>query len=138
MTFQQVVDTFRDAALVVSPTGSFIYGRGSDAANISELPYPRIHLLPFTQTRDPLELQKRTTEILMAFVKLDTGENDVAEREQIGADMEALCSEYLAELITTNEATVQFDSIKTEQLFNVYEGVSGYSLQLTIVTIDEC
>jgi hypothetical protein len=120
----------------VNATGTFINGRNSDAANIPDAPYPRIHFYPFIQTRSPLDLQQRTSTILMAFVKADTGNNDVLEREEIIGEMGILCDTFVDELESAN--TLQFESVRTEPLFNVLDGVSGFSLELTIVSIAGC
>lgn len=138
MTFQQVLDMVRDAAKAANPTGTFIHGRNSDAANASDLPYPRIHLYPFTQTRDPLEDEKRTTDLLFSFVKQDTGQQDEAERETIISEMDTLVDLFITQLVTDNENDVEFSAIKTEPQYQILEGVSGYTLSLTIKTQVAC
>lgn len=138
MEYLQIIDMLRDTAIAVNPTGSFIHGRNSDAANAPERPYPRIHLYPFTQERDPIDLEKRTTSILMAFVRADTGDNDVAEREVTIDAMSTLCNEFIDRLIEDYDTSVQFASVRTEPLYNVLEGVSGYSLAISLVTIGGC
>lgn len=138
MTFSQVVDAIRNAAETVNPTGTFVVGRNSDAANSSDLPYPRIHLYPFIQERDPLEDEKRTSNLLLSFVELDTGEQDTEERETIIANMDTLLDAFLAQLIEDNENSMEFTQIRTEPQFQILEGVSGYSLQLNIKTQVEC
>jgi hypothetical protein len=74
----------------------------------------------------------------MAFVKADTGDNDVNEREAIIAEMDALCNAFIDELIEANSDAVQFDSVRTEPQYNVLEGVSGFSLSINMVTVAGC
>ena len=138
MDYQQIINAIRDAANAVNPTGTFIHGRNSDAANRPDAPYPRIHLYPFTQDRQPNDLERRSSSILMAFVKADTGDNDVNEREAIIAEMDALCNAFIDELIEENSDAVQFDSVRTEPQYNVLEGVSGFSLNINMVTVAGC
>ena len=138
MDYQQIINAIRNAANAVNPTGTFIHGRNSDAANRPDAPYPRIHLYPFTQDRQPNDLERRSSSILMAFVKADTGDNDVNEREAIIAEMDALCNAFIDELIEENSDAVQFDSVRTEPQYNVLEGVSGFSLSINMVTVAGC
>jgi len=126
----------RDTANTVNPTGTFIHGRNSDAANASELPYPRIHLYPFTQDADPLELEKRTTPLLLSFVELDTGEQDGIEREGIINSMDTLKDSFLDSLVDVHN--VEFTSIKSEPQYQILEGVSGYTLSITIKSQTGC
>ena len=138
MDYQQIINAIRDAANAVNPTGTFIHGRNSDAANRPDAPYPRIHLYPFTQDRQPNDLERRSSSILMAFVKADTGDNDVSEREAIIAEMDSLCNAFIDELIEENSDAVQFDSVRTEPQYNVLEGVSEFSLSINMVTVAGC
>ena len=132
MTFQQILDMVRDTANAVNPTGTFIHGRNSDAANSSSLPYPRIHLYPFTQERSPLDTFKRTTPLLFSFVELDEGIQDESERETIIANMDVLAQSFLDRLELDYETDIEFTSIRTEPQYQILEGVSGYSLSITI------
>ena len=138
MTFSQVLNMIRDTANAVNPTGTFIHGRNSDAANSSSLPYPRIHLYPFKQDRDPIEPEKRTSTLLFSFVKADSGEQDEEERETIITEMDALVDSFVDQLITDYENDVEFSQITTEPQYQILEGVSGYSLQLNIKTQVSC
>ena len=132
MTFQQILDMVRDTANAVNPTGTFIHGRNSDAANSSSLPYPRIHLYPFPQERSPLDTFKRTTPLLFSFVELDDGTQDESERETIIANMDVLAQSFLDRLELDYETDIEFTSIRTEPQYQILEGVSGYSLSITI------
>lgn len=138
MDYTQIIEAFRSAAVTVNPTGTFIHGRNSDAANRPDAPYPRIHLYPFTQERSPRDMERRTTDILMSFVKADTGNNDTDERDGIIAEMDVLCNAFIDELIEANDSSLQFDTMRTEPLYNVLEGVSGYSLRVSMVTVTPC
>ena len=138
MTFQQVLDMVRDTAETVNPTGTFVHGRNSDAANAQDLPYPRIHLYPFTQERDPIDDEKRTSNLLMSFVDVDSGEQDAKERETIISNMDVLVDAFIAQLQSDYENSVEFSKIRTEPQYQVLEGVSGYSLELNIKTQVEC
>jgi len=138
MTFQQVLDMVRDTAETVNPTGTFVHGRNSDAANAQDLPYPRIHLYPFTQERDPIDDEKRTSNLLMSFVDVDSGEQDANERETIISNMDVLVDAFIAQLQSDYENSVEFSKIRTEPQYQVLEGVSGYSLELNIKTQVEC
>lgn len=138
MTFSQVLNMVRDTANDVNPTGTFIHGRNSDAANASSLPYPRIHLYPFRQDRDPIETEKRTSTLLFSFVKADTGEQDEEEREAIITDMDALVDSFIDRLIEDYSHSVEFSQITTEPQYQILEGVSGYSLQMIIRTQVSC
>ena len=132
MTFQQVLDMVRDTANAVNPTGTFIHGRNSDAANAQNLPYPRIHLYPFTQDRAPLDTYKRTSQLLFSFVEKDEGHQDAAKREVIIAAMDVLCQDFIDRLEVDYESDVEFTSIRSEPQYQILEGVSGYSLSMTI------
>ena len=132
MTFQQIINMARDTAKVVNPTGTFVHGRNSDAANSQSLPYPRIHLYPFTQERAPLDTFKRTTPLLFSFVELDEGTQDESERETIIANMDALVQSFLDQLETDYETDIEFTAIRTEPQYQILEGVSGYTLGFTI------
>jgi hypothetical protein len=77
MTFSQVLNMVRDTANAVNPTGTFIHGRNSDAANAQDLPYPRIHLYPFTQDREPNDDYKRTSTLCSFHLLLLTLENKI-------------------------------------------------------------
>jgi hypothetical protein len=138
MTFSQVLNMVRDTANAVNPTGTFVHGRNSDAANSSSLPYPRIHLYPFKQDRDPLEPEKRTSTLMFSFVKADTGTQDEEEREDIITEMDALVDSFIDQLIADYENSVEFSQIVTEPQYQILEGVSGYSLQLNIKTQVGC
>lgn len=138
MTYDQIITALEAAANVVNPTGSFIHGRNSDAANSSDLPYPRIHLYPFTQERDPLETEKRNTPLLFSFVKADDGSQDIEQRRVIIAEMETLVDAFLAELEDTQSANMEFVSVVTEPQYQILEGVSGYSLQLRFKSTVAC
>ena len=122
----------RDTAKVVNPTGTFVHGRNSDAANSQSLPYPRIHLYPFTQERAPLDTFKRTTPLLFSFVELDEGNQDESERETIIANMDALVQSFLDQLEIDYETDIEFTAIRTEPQYQILEGVSGYTLGFTI------
>lgn len=129
----------RDTANAVNPTGTFVHGRNSDAANIgSGESYPRIHLYPFTQEREPLDDHKRTSNLLLSFVELDSGEQDTEERETIIANMDALVDSFMTKLQTDFENDVEFTQIRTEPQYQILEGVSGYTLQLNIKTQTGC
>ena len=132
MTFQQIIDMARDTAKAVNPTGTFVHGRNSDAANSQSLPYPRIHLYPFTQERAPLDTFKRTTPLLFSFVELDEGTQDESERETIIANMDALVQSFLDQLELDYETDIEFTAIRTEPQYQILEGVSGYTLGFTI------
>jgi len=132
MTFQQVLDMVRNTANAVNPTGTFIHGRNSDAANAQNLPYPRIHLYPFTQDRAPLDTYKRTSQLLFSFVEKDEGHQDAAKREVIIAAMDVLCQDFIDRLEVDYESDVEFTSIRSEPQYQILEGVSGYSLSVTI------
>lgn len=132
MTFQQILDMVRDTAKAVNPTGTFIHGRNSDAANSQNLPYPRIHLYPFTQEREPLDTYRRTTPLLFSFVEKDEGLQDEAIREALIARMDILCNDFLDRLEEDYETDVQFTAIRTEPQYQILEGVSGYTLSVTI------
>jgi hypothetical protein len=132
MTFQQIIDMVRTTSETVNPTGTFIHGRNSDAANSSELPYPRIHLYPFKQSRDPKESHQRTTPLMFSFVEPDSGEQDIAERESIIARMDTLVDSFVSQLESDYENDVEFTLIESEPQYQILEGTSGYSLQLTI------
>lgn len=134
MTFQQVLDMIRNTANSVNPTGTFVHGRNSDAANASDKPYPRIHLYPFIQDIDPLETHKRTSNLLLSFVKADSGDQDEAERETIISDMGTLVNSFIDQLVTDYENDIEFTQIRTEPQYQILEGVSGYTLQLNIRT----
>ena len=138
MTFSQVLNMIRDTANAVNPTGTFIHGRNSDAANSSDKPYPRIHLYPFRQDRDPIEPEKRTSNLLFSFVKADTGEQDEEEREAIITEMDSLVDSFIDRLIEDYSHSVEFSQITTEPQYQILEGVSGYSLQLNIKTQTGC
>ena len=138
MTFSQVLNMVRDTANAVNPTGTFIHGRNSDAANAQDLPYPRIHLYPFTQDREPNHDYKRTSTLLFSFVKADSGEQDQEEREAIISDMDALVDLFVEQLKTDYENDVEFTQIRTEPQYQILEGVSGYSLQMIIKTQVSC
>ena len=132
MTFQQVLDMVRNTANAVNPTGTFIHGRNSDAANAQNLPYPRIHLYPFTQDRAPLDTYKRTSQLLFSFVEKDEGHQDAAKREVIIAAMDVLCQDFIDRLEVDYESDVEFTAIRSEPQYQILEGVSGYSLSVTI------
>ena len=132
MTFQQVLDMVRDTANAVNPTGTFIHGRNSDAANAQSLPYPRIHVYPFTQDRDPSDTFKRTSQLLFSFVEKDEGHQDAAKREVIIAAMDSLSQDFIDRLEVDYESDVEFTSIRSEPQYQILEGVSGYSLSITI------
>ena len=132
MTFQQILDMVRDTAKAVNPTGTFIHGRNSDAANAQSLPYTRIHLYPFTQDYDPTDTHKRTTQLLMAFVDKDSGAQDQAEREDIINRMNILTDEFLANLEVEFVSDVEFSALRSEPQYQVFEGMSGYSFRATI------
>lgn len=138
MTFSQVLNMIRDTANAVNPTGTFVHGRNSDAANAGDKPYPRIHLYPFVQERDPLEDHKRTSNLLLSFVEADSGEQDSEERETIIANMDTLVDSFVSQLITDYEHDVEFSQIRTEPQYQILEGVSGYTLQLNIKTQVGC
>lgn len=128
----------RDTAETVNPTGTFIHGRNSDAANSVELPYPRIHLYPFVQDRDAIDTEKRTSNLLLSFVKEDSGEQDMDERETIISEMDTLVDSFLSQLETDYENSIEFTQIRTEPQYQILEGVSGYTLQLNIATQVGC
>jgi len=132
MTFQQVLDMVRDTANAVNPTGTFIHGRNSDAANAQSLPYPRIHVYPFTQDRDPNDTYKRTSQLLFSFVEKDEGHQDAAKREVIIAAMDSLSQDFIDRLEVDYETDVEFTAIRSEPQYQILEGVSGYSLSITI------
>ena len=132
MTFQQVLDMVRDTANAVNPTGTFIHGRNSDAANAQNLPYPRIHLYPFTQDRAPLDTYRRTSQLLFSFVEKDEGQQDAAKREVIIAAMDVLSQDFIDRLEVDYESDVEFTAIRSEPQYQILEGVSGYSLSITI------
>lgn len=138
MTFQQTLDAMRDAANAVNPTGHFIHGRNAAAANSSDESYPRIHLYPFIQERDPLDTEARTSDLLFSFVNIDSGAQDEDERETIISEMDVLVDAFLSELETTNENDIEFSSVRTEPQYQILEGVSGYSLNLKIKTRVSC
>lgn len=138
MTFSQVLNMIRDTANAVNPTGTFIHGRNSDAANASNLPYPRIHLYPFKQVREPLEPEKRTSNLMLAFVKADSGEQDEEERETIITEMDTLVDSFVDQLITDYKNDFEFTLINTEPLYQILEGVSGYALEINIKTQVSC
>ncbi len=132
MTFQQVLDMVRDTANAVNPTGTFIHGRNSDAANAQSLPYPRIHVYPFTQDRDPNDTYKRTSQLLFSFVEKDEGHQDAAKREVIIAAMDSLSQDFIDRLEVDYETDVEFTAIRSEPQYQILEGVSGYTLSMTI------
>ena len=132
MTFQQVLNMVRTTAKNVNPTGTFIHGRNSDAANAQNLPYPRIHLYPFTQDRAPLDTYKRTSQLLFSFVEKDEGDQDAAKREVIIAAMDVLSQDFIDRLEVDYESDVEFTAIRSEPQYQILEGVSGYSLSITI------
>ena len=138
MTFQQILDMVRDTAKAVNPTGTFIHGRNSDAANSQNLPYPRIHLYPFTQEREPLDTYKRTTPLLFSFVEKDEGFQDEGRRESLIARMDILCNDFLDRLEVDYDTDVQFTAIRSEPQYQILEGVSGYTLSVTIKSQVEC
>jgi len=138
MTFQEIINMIRTTAETVNPTGSFIHGRNSDAANTPEKAYPRIHLYPFKRKRAKNNIHHRTSDLLIAFVKQDSGDNDVEEREEIIAEMDVLCGAFLESLEDVYDTAIQFDDITEEPQYNILEGVSGYALQLRIITINGC
>jgi len=138
MTFQQVLDMVRDTANAVNPTGTFIHGRNSDAANASGAPYPRIHVYPFTQDRDPSDTFKRTSQLLFSFVEIDAGDQDLAKREVIIAAMDALCDDFIDRLVVDYTSDVEFTAIRSEPQYQILEGVSGYTLSITIKSQTGC
>lgn len=137
MTFQQVLDMIRDAAEKVNPTGTFVHGRNSDAAN-SDKPYPKIILYPFRRKRDDGALHIKNASTLMAFVEADSGDQDSDEREGIISRMDTLCEEFLSELESTNDNSVQLTNVEDEPQYQILEGTSGYSLSFNLITSDEC
>ena len=122
----------RDTANAVNPTGTFIHGRNSDAANAQSLPYPRIHVYPFTQDRDPNDTYKRTSQLLFSFVEKDEGHQDAAKREVIIAAMDSLSQDFIDRLEVDYETDVEFTAIRSEPQYQILEGVSGYTLSMTI------
>jgi hypothetical protein len=138
MTFSQVLNMIRNTANAVNKTGTFIHGRNSDAANNPDLPYPRIHLYPFIQERDPNDDHRRTANLLLSFVEADSGDQDMTERETIISNMDTLVDSFVDQLKTDYENDVEFSQIRTEPQYQILEGVSGYTLQLNIRTQVEC
>jgi len=138
MTYQQILDMVRDTAKAVNTTGTFIHGRNSDAANSQALPYPRIHLYPFTQEREPRDTFKRTTPLLFSFVEKDEGLQDEALREGIISRMDLLCQDFLDRLEEDYNSDIEFTSIRSEPQYQILEGVSGYTLSVTIKSQVEC
>lgn len=138
MTYQYILNMVRDTAEAVNPTGHFSHGRNSDAANNPELPYPHIHLYPFNRTSEPNDHYKKTAPLLMYFVEADTGEQDAEEREGIISRMDTLCTAFIDRLITDFENDVEFTNIQDEPQYQILEGVSGYSLSLTVRGIVSC
>ncbi len=138
MNYQAIVNAIRDTATSVNPTGTFTHGRGSDQANVPHEHYPRINLYPFTQTRTGANLYTRSTTLLLYFVDLDTGDNDMSEREATIAAMQELVDAFIALLESDFESEIQIGNVKDEPLYNILEGVTGYGLSIDIVTVDEC
>jgi len=128
----------RDTANAVNPTGTFIHGRNSDAANAQALPYPRIHLYPFTQNREPNDTFRRTSSLLFSFVEKDQGDQDAAKREVIIAAMDTLSQAFIDRLEVDYNSDVEFTTITSEPQYQILEGVSGYSLSITIKSQVEC
>ena len=138
MTFQQVLNMVRDTANAVNPTGHFIHGRNSDAADASDKPYPHVILYPFTQDRAPNDTFKRTSNLLFSFVEKDQGDQDPAPREVIIAAMDVLCEAFIDRLEVDYDSDIEFTSIRSEPQYQILEGVSGYSLSITIKSQVEC
>jgi len=138
MNYQTIVDAIRDTANEVNPTGTFTHGRNSDQANTPEKAYPRINLFPFIQERTPGNLHERKSNLLMYFVKADSGENDMAEREATIAEMQTLVDSFITQLETDFENSMQFDRVRDEPLYNILEGVTGYGLSMDITTSVSC
>jgi uncharacterized DUF497 family protein len=136
MKYHQIVSLIRDVSESVNPTGTFIHGRNSDAATAADRPYPRIVLYPFDTNQQGKDLERKTSNLLLTFVEPDSGENITEERETIIGRMDELVTEWLANL--TDRNAVELVSVRREQLIYVLEGVTGYSLALTIAHQDEC
>ncbi|MGB0918708.1 MAG: hypothetical protein ACPGU4_14030 [Flavobacteriales bacterium] len=138
MTFLQVLNMVRDTANAVNADGTFVHGRNSEAATKANKPYPRIHLLPFTQQSDPIETHQVRSNMFLQFHKADTGAQDSKEREEILSEMDTLCNAFVGSITENYSKSVQFVTIRTEPQYQVVEGVSGYSLQLEIQTVKGC
>lgn len=134
MGYQLIVDTIRDAANAVNPTGLFVHGRRSDGSLEYDGDFPQIHLYPFISKPTDDNFNIVAYDIVMGFWQQDSPETSNEEREAIIDEMDTLSQAFINEL---NTYTVDIKGIKKEPQYRTLSAtLSGYAITFTITQFE--
>lgn len=133
MSYQSVVNLIRDTANEVNPNGLFTHGRRSDfSLEFSEV-FPQIHLEPFRGNIDKTNSQFETYTINLWFLQQDSPESSNEKREEIIAEMDELCHDFINAIFTADNFTST--GFETVPNYRILSGVtSGYLLTFKLST----
>lgn len=132
MNYQNLVDTIRNTANFVNPTGTFVHGRRSDGSLEYNEAFPQIHLLLVRSEYDYNNANVRHNVIVM-FWGQDSPESSNDERELLIATMDSLSDNFIIQLQTSTSFLIT-NVLKTPEYRQLAGTVSGYGLSFTIVS----
>lgn len=147
MTYLDAIELLKECATDVNATGTFVRGRRPDASLISvDASWPLIALLPFRESKD---YKKGDIErnIIMFFLKADSLNNTLEQRDDIISDMNILQDSFINKLIEkTNALTSQWYSkcslvgkvLATPEQMVLAGAASGYGIQFTLISKLPC
>lgn len=136
MSYIQTIAEIRSAAEAVNE-GRFDHGRRVDFSQGFDNKFPFIWLYPVDINDAGINDTVDSTTILMGFWDQDKPSSSTAEREQLIAKMDALCTAFLAQLGLNYQA--QATGISREPQYQHSQGhVSGMALRFTYQNFTPC
>lgn len=138
MAYQSVVDVIRATANEVNSNATFTHGRMADVSLEFDKETIQIHLLPFDGNVDLTNNYFETYQIQMLFLKQDSPDSTVEDREEIISEMDILSRDFINALYLTDG--VQMSGIRTAPNYRMLSAtLSGYLVQFNLnVTTSPC
>lgn len=141
MKYNDTVELIKSIADTLLTSGTFVHGRRIDGSIIFDKPFPQIHLLPFTVSKNRVNLFD-TASLIIGFWFQDKPDSTPEERQEIISEADILCEAFIvaleARVNSVLEVPVQIDSVKTEpQYYNYMATASGYALTFNLISQSE-
>jgi hypothetical protein len=137
MTYNEAITLIKNVAEAVNPTGLFLHGRNFDLTLEFNKKFPQIHLYPFTQVVDQLNINNISTTMTIGFWVEDGHEQNLEQRQELISEMDDLSLLFENELRTRKK--IQLTSVRREPQYLMYMGVlSGIALNINISSGRSC
>jgi len=134
-TYKKFVKSLRGIAETVNAKGTFIHGKKADGSIESELPFPQIHLYPFTIVKDR-QNGNDTANLFMGFWLLDDMGNSLEQREELISNAEILSEKFMEAMeakgyyMTGIKAEPQYQSLQAH--------ASGFIITFNLIFKNGC